>query len=71
LISNEKFISSDCVRLTTIDVTRILKFASPEPVGVPLRTPDVESDRPAGRLPETRLHEYVEGTPPVAIKVTE
>jgi hypothetical protein len=59
------------VRFRIIDVTRILKFAFPAAVGVPLRTPEAESDSPAGRFPETRLHEYVDGTPPVAANVTE
>jgi len=36
-------------------------------VGVPLRTPDVERDKPAGKLPETRLQVKVGCRPPLAM----
>jgi hypothetical protein len=53
-----------------LSVTRTVKFAVVAVVGVPLITPPVDSDKPAGSVPDAMVHEYW-GVPPVAVKVWE
>jgi len=52
----------------TVAVTRILKFDVPAVVGVPLMTPAVDSDRPAGSEPVKTDHVRVP-VPPVPARV--
>jgi hypothetical protein len=51
-----------------LSCTATVNVAVPLAVGVPEITPALESDRPAGRLPEASNHEYP-GVPPVALSV--
>ena len=53
-----------------LSVTRTVKFAVVAVVGIPLITPPVESDKPAGSVPDAMVHEYC-GVPPLAVKVWE
>jgi hypothetical protein len=67
LILRSKFISS----LSPEIATRTLKLDVTAAVGVPLRTPAVDSDKPAGRVPESRVQVRVAAPPPVAVNVRE
>jgi len=66
LISRMKFFSPD----RRADVTRILKLDVAGLIGVPAITPAVESDKPAGREPETTVQVRVD-VPPFAWSVRE
>jgi len=47
-----------------------MKFDVPEFVGVPLMTPAVESDNPAGNVPTVTVHVYG-AVPPTAVNVVD
>lgn len=53
-----------------LSVTRILKLGEPVAVGVPLRTPALDRDNPAGSEPDARVQVYG-AVPPVALRFTE
>ena len=60
-----------CVAVLPLaSVTFTVKEDEPLVVGVPLMTPAVLSERPAGKVPLLRLHVYGE-VPPVAASVAE
>ena len=66
-------IDSCCVAVAagdSLSVTDTVKLELPLAVGVPVMTPALESDRPAGRLPEAIDHVYP-GVPPLAFSVAE
>ena len=56
--------------LPLVSVTLTVKEDEPLVVGVPLMTPAVLSERPAGKVPLLRLQVYGE-VPPVAASVAE
>jgi hypothetical protein len=64
-------IESDCVAVRAPpSVARTVKFAVCAVVGVPVITPAVDSDNPAGKDPAAISHVYGV-VPPVATKVAE